>query len=145
MPSTEWILLLHAGTTLALVGLIWFVQVVHYPLYAEVGEEAFGRYAPLHNRRTSWVVGPLMLTEVFTAAVLCRTELPSAPVHLPLVGLLLLLVIWGSTAVLQIPCHRRLESGYHLPTIKRLVRGNWVRTAAWTARGVIALWLLASA
>ena len=31
------VFLLHLGATLALVGLIWTVQVVHYPLFAGVG------------------------------------------------------------------------------------------------------------
>ena len=31
------LLLLHAGATFFMCGLIWFVQIVHYPLFAQVG------------------------------------------------------------------------------------------------------------
>lgn len=31
------LLLVHAAATWAMVGLVWFVQVVHYPLFAQVG------------------------------------------------------------------------------------------------------------
>ncbi|MFY0528690.1 hypothetical protein ACN28I_37835 [Archangium gephyra] len=36
MPSTPLVLLAHAAATLFMVGLIWFVQVVHYPLFSRV-------------------------------------------------------------------------------------------------------------
>ena len=41
MPA---LLLLHAASTLAMTGVIWFVQMVHYPLfrYAAAGDPARG-------------------------------------------------------------------------------------------------------
>ena len=40
MPDADvLLLLLHAAATLFMTGLIWFVQVVHYPLFARVGED----------------------------------------------------------------------------------------------------------
>ncbi len=53
------ILLLHALATWTLVGLIWFVQMVHYPLFSLVTGETSPRYAAEHQRRTSWVVVPV--------------------------------------------------------------------------------------
>lgn len=44
----ETLLYLHAGATLFMTGLIWFVQVVHYPLFLRVGEGNF--QIPLHRR-----------------------------------------------------------------------------------------------
>jgi hypothetical protein len=58
----------HLMSTLIMVGLIWFVQVVHYPLMADVGPREFRRYAPLHQSRTTFVVAGPMLTEAGTAA-----------------------------------------------------------------------------
>jgi hypothetical protein len=52
-------------------------------------------------------------------------------------------VIWASTALWQVPAHRRLEHGFDPRVHGRLVSTNWVRTAAWSARGVVALALLA--
>ena len=54
--------------TVFMVGLIWFVQIVHYPLYANVGREQFPEYEALHNRLTTWVVGPAMLLEMVRTA-----------------------------------------------------------------------------
>ena len=39
--TMELILLTQVFATLFMVGLIWFVQIVHYPLYAKVGREQF--------------------------------------------------------------------------------------------------------
>lgn len=136
----------HALATLAMTGLIWFVQVVHYPLMREVGTDAFAAYERRHLRRTTIVVCPLMLVELATAVVIViRSSSPSIDPMLAWSGLVLLLVIWASTASLQVPCHRRLESGFDAAVHARLVRTNWLRTVAWSARSVIAVWMLIDA
>ena len=61
------ILLAQVWATLFMVGLIWFVQVVHYPLFAHVGRTQFPEYERLHNQFTTWIVGPVMLLELTTA------------------------------------------------------------------------------
>ena len=55
----------------------------------------------------------------------------------------LLSLVWLSTAAWQAPDHRRLLGGFDPATHRHLVATNWVRTVGWSARGVIALWLLA--
>jgi len=137
------LLLIHAGATLAMTGLIWFVQVVHYPLFDLAAELEFDRFAAMHQRRTAFVVLPLMLTELGTALALLVAPPPGLGRGLPFLGALLLALIWLSTALVQVPLHRRLSSGRDRPAIRRLVASNWLRTAAWTARGWLALTLLA--
>lgn len=132
------LLVAHAVATLALVGLVWFVQVVHYPLFARIPREAFAAYEREHAERTTWVVAPLMGVEALCAALL----LVGKPGALTALGALLVGVVWGSTALVQVPCHRVLERGWDEAAHRRLVRTNWVRTAAWSARGAIALALL---
>ncbi|MDX1579501.1 MAG: hypothetical protein R3266_13530, partial [Gemmatimonadota bacterium] len=58
--------ILHLASTLAVVGLIWFVQVVHYPLLARTDGSAFRAAHRFHTDRTGRVVIPLMLAEVAT-------------------------------------------------------------------------------
>jgi len=136
------ILSLHCASTLALFGLIWFVQVVHYPLFSLVGREHFVEYERLHQMRTTWVVAPLMSIEALTASLILVSNLTSPERTLAWFGWILLLLIWLSTAFLQVPLHRRLAAGYDSRTATRLVRSNWVRTIAWTVRGVVALMLM---
>ena len=133
----------HAAATLAMTGLIWFVQVVHYPLFAQVGVRRFATYETQHVRRTGYVVMPLMLTEIATAAWLAVSPPNPDTNWLVYSGLVLLALIWLSTAVLQVPCHRRLEAGLDVAIVRRLVASNWIRTVAWTARAVIAMLLIA--
>lgn len=142
MSTLDLIYLLHAAATWYMVGLIWFVQLVHYPGFASVGEEAFVTYTRTHVSRTAWAVGPPMLVEAATAAAIVALGPPST---LAWVALGLLALIWASTAVLQVPAHSQLNEAHDAPTIRRLVRTNWLRTAAWSARGVLALVLLMNA
>ncbi len=137
----EAVLVAHVAATLYMTGLIWFVQAVHYPLFALIGGEGSSAYALAHQRRTSWVVGPPMLVELLTATIL----LAVTPSILTGIGAALIAIIWISTAFAMVPCHRRLLRGHDAAVVTRLVRGNWVRTGAWTLRAGLALWLLGSA
>lgn len=130
---------LHAVSTLMLTGVIWMVQIVHYPLFAHVGEGAFRVYQGEHARRITWLVGPLMVLEAVAALALFFL-LDAAVVRvLTGVGVLLVLVVWGSTALLQVPCHARLSRGVDAPAWRRLVGTNWIRTGAWSLRGVLSI------
>lgn len=121
-----------------MVGLIWFVQIVHYPLMPEVGGREFVGYERDHTRRTGRVVGPLMLVEAGAAVVLVWQR----PDTLTLAGAGILVVIWLSTAFVQVPLHARLSIARDEEALRRLVHTNWIRTIAWTARGPLALALL---
>jgi hypothetical protein len=83
-----------------------------------------------------------MLVEAATAMAVVGVSPRST---LAWAGLALLAVIWLSTAFLQVPRHRRLAEGFDCTAHRHLVTSNWVRTAGWTARGAIALVLLAKA
>ena len=130
--------LAHAAATLYMTGIIWFVQLVQYPLFNRIGQERFAEYENNYTSRTGWVVGPAMLIELATAIALIYFQ------HnwVPWIGFALLTVIWGSTIFRQIPQHKRLEKGFDATTQQKLVRTNWIRTLAWSARAVIALIIL---
>lgn len=138
--SEQHLRLLHLVATVFMTGLIWFVQVVHYPLFARVGREAFREYESAHTRLTSLVVGPAMLVEAACAALILIHSLSHAELDVfwPALGVGLLVVIWFSTALVQVPCHRALERGFDEGVARRLVRSNWARTVAWTARAGVA-------
>lgn len=136
------VLLLHAAATLYMAGLIWFVQVVHYPLFAKVGPERFAAYEKDHTRLTGWVVTAPMLIELATAAILAFAPPAALPAPLLWLGFALVVGLWLSTTFLQMPAHRKLMQGFDTRAHRRLVRTNWLRTVAWTARAVLALWLL---
>lgn len=144
-PGTRAVFLSHLASTLFMTGLIWFVQVVHYPLFDGVGGADFAAYERRHRARTTLVVGPPMLLEAATAVALFWIR-PAGAATGPLVaGLALLALIWGSTAFLQVPCHGRLTESFAASVHRRLVVTNWIRTAAWSVRALLILWIAWSA
>ncbi len=142
MVDTQLMLLLaHACVTWFLVGLIWTVQVVHYPLFALVGREDYSAYQRSHMNRITWIVGPAMIAELGLAAWLVLASIE--PRWMALSGLSLVVLIWASTAIAQGPMHAKLVNGFDPRLHGALVGSNWVRTLAWTARGILAAGLLA--
>ena len=140
--TVKWTLLLQVSATLAMVGLIWFVQIVHYPLLAKVGRDAFRRYELDHQRLTTWVVAPLMLTEAITAAILVWSHPVGVSSTLLWAGFGLLISIWAMTYLVQVPQHASLVLAYDVGLHRRLVLGNWYRTLAWSLRGVLVIMIL---
>jgi hypothetical protein len=135
------VLILHSLATLMMTGVIWFVQLVHYPLFRLVGVQGATVYEHEHMRRTTWLVAPLMLTEAATACMLAVFATAGAAKTLSYGGILLLAIVWGSTWLMQVPCHNRLAERFDGNLVRRLVLTNWVRTLAWSARSGIALLL----
>ena len=136
------LLCLQLCSTLVMVGVIWFVQIVHYPLFAQVGVDAFRRYEMDHQRLTSWVVGPPMLTELGTAVALLWLAPAALPSLCLWLGFGLVLLIWLVTYTIQVPQHAALILAYDGSLARRLVNGNWIRTVAWTARGILVVWMV---
>jgi len=128
-------------STLAMVGLIWFVQVVHYPLFGIVGVGSFHDYQQAHQQRTGLVVAPLMLTEAVTSLTLLWLRPAAIPMEAAIGGVLLVAMVWVSTFFWQVPFHKRLSKSFDAATHRQLVKSNWVRTAAWSIRGVLICWM----
>lgn len=133
------VFILHVGSTLFLVGLIWTVQVVHYPLFSNVGAEGYAEYQRLHMSRIAFVVAPAMLLELGTAIYFVFFAYEPVDPKMFWLGLLLVVGIWVSTALIQSPIHAKLAKGLDIGLVNKLVLTNWVRTMLWTARGGLVL------
>ncbi|MEM1447958.1 MAG: hypothetical protein AAGI22_02540 [Planctomycetota bacterium] len=139
--SSAWMIVVHAAATWALVGLIWTIHVVHYPLFAAVGS-GFRAYHESHMQRITFIVAPLMLVELATAFLLWTSPPAGTDGRMWLVGLVLLAVVWIETGLFAVPQHGRLEAGFDEGTHRALMVGNLVRTLAWTARGLLVAWIV---
>lgn len=137
------ILLLNLAATLYMVGLIWCVQIVHYPLFAQVGKDGFPAYAVAHSHLITPVVALPMLVELVTAGLLLFFRSPAIGLAEAIAGLVLVVMIWLSTIFLQVPQHSILSAGFDATAHRFLVRSNWLRTVAWSLRGALALWMTA--
>jgi uncharacterized membrane protein len=130
-------LLAGLAATWTMVGVIWFVQVVHYPLLAMVGVERAANIAVEHQRRTGQIVGLPMAIEGITTLMLLTVRPPGVFWLWPWLAAMLLAVALGCTVLLSVPLHAQMA---HEPTPDvghRLVRTNWPRTIAWTLRGLV--------
>jgi uncharacterized membrane protein len=135
--NVQSVFVINVLATWYMVGLIWMVQVVHYKLFDRVGTSEFGVYEADHNRLITPIVALPMLVELGTACVLIVFSPSGFPAWARWLGVTLVIAIWLSTSLLQIPCHARLSAGFDAVVHARLVGTNWIRTILWTARGVL--------
>ncbi len=133
------ILLANVASTWAMVGLIWFVQIVHYPLFGLVGQGEFAEYEHRHKILTTRVVLPLMLTELASASALCLWCPEAVSPYVAWIGFGLIALIWLSTIFVQIPAHQSLSKAFSNYHHRILVTSNWIRTVAWSVRGLLVL------
>jgi hypothetical protein len=132
----------HAASTVFLAGVIWTIQVVHYPMFARLGPAGFPAAMADHGRRiTGVIVGPWALQGATTVWLLARPPVgvPSVLVWTAAVLAALPLVV---TLAASIPAHRQLGSGFDAAAHARLLATNWLRTVAWTAHAGVAVAIL---
>ena len=128
------------GSTAFMTGLIWFVEVVHYPLMDRVGREGFAAYHADHTRLTGRVVFIPMVVELLSAAWLVADRPAWLAPGLAWAGLTMALVTWGVTGLASVPAHHRLAAGFDPEWHRWLVTTNLVRTVAWTTHAAILLY-----
>jgi len=131
------VLVVGALATLFMVGVVWFCQIVHYPLFAAVGADGFVAYHARHLVRVTWLIAVPWLVEVASSAILVVERPADVPAWLAVLGAALAAATVVVTALVQGPAHTGLARGYDEDRIRSLVRGNAPRTAIWTAHGVV--------
>lgn len=134
--------LLNIASTFFLTGVIWVVQLVQYPSFAFIDPNSFTKY---HDDYRFWitpVVAPPMLAELLTAILLAFYTPENIDSRLIWLALILTLLVWASTFLLQVPLHEKLARGFDPETHRRLVTTNWIRTVLWSARSLLVLYLV---
>jgi hypothetical protein len=138
--STPLIFSLHAFSCFFMTGLIWLVQLVHYPAYRYMHVETFKSYQTFHTTTITFIVGPVMVLEIFTGLALLLQQKFNPLSSLNFLGLIL---IWIATAVWSVPKHGQLAiDGYNPLVIESLISTNWVRTLLWTLRSIFILYFM---
>lgn len=129
-------------STTWLAGMIWTIQVVHYPLFALVGAEGFTDYAATHSTRiTVLLLGPWAVQGVTTAWVLLARP-PGVPLWTAVTAAALAVATVLVTLGVSVPQHTVLGSGFDTVAHATLVRTNWWRTVAWSGHAGLAVWML---
>lgn len=133
------VFLLNLASSLFLCGLIWVIQILHYPFFAHLERENYTKYQQRHMYLISFLVIPMMLMELITSVLLVLQ--PSDFRIEFIIGLILVLLIWSSTFFVQMPIHQKLLQGYDRAAIQKLISTNWIRTILWTAKSVLTLYI----
>ena len=128
-------------STFAMTGLIWLVQLVHYPLFDRVAEDRFVRFETDHSNGITWIVLPLMAAELGTAIWLAIGRSAQADRWIWFGGLAIVVGLWLCTALLSVPEHNRLMQGFDGEAHRRLVVTNWPRTLLWSVRSGLLLYV----
>ena len=134
---SEIILLANFAATAVMMGVIWFVQWVHYPLLATVSVDRAVETAVNHQRRTGQVLAIPMAAEGVTTLWLLTSRPDAVSLVLPWLGAVLLAVALGSTVFVSVPLHAKMATNPTADVGRRLVVTNLPRTIAWSARVVV--------
>jgi sulfite exporter TauE/SafE len=130
----DFFMFLHLFATFAMCGIIWMVQLVHYPSFKFVESSRYREFQYFHMGRISVVVGPLMLVELITLGLVLFEDFKN--IYLISSGLCLVL-IWLNTALWNVPLHNKLLVDKNDELIDRLVLSNWPRTILWSVRLIL--------
>ena len=122
------IIFINLASTWFMVGLIWLIQIVHYPLFLYIGSKEFSLFHKKHKIFILPVVGIVMICELITSVIIFLQLQSKIPNWILIIGLMLLGIIWVSTLLIQIPLHYKLNSKFDEHLIIMLVKTNWIRT-----------------
>lgn len=131
-------LIIQLFCTFSLTGLIWVIQCVHYPAFRYANVETFKVFHNFHSQNITWIVAPLMVSELLTATLLFTKNNS----NFWLMQLVLILLLWTSTAFLSVPLHNKLMNGYDLKLIHKLTITNWPRTLLWSLKSALLVYFL---
>ena len=146
MDLSHLFLLLCTVVIFYVLGEIWFVQIVVYPLFGKVGEDEYVAY---HKFYISRIPLPVILPGFASfllpiALVFLRPE--SVPLWMALANVTCGLIGLLVTGVLEIPRHARLEKGgKQEAVIRELILYNWPRTLSITGSALLTVMMLAAA
>jgi hypothetical protein len=141
------LLVIHLAATLFMVGLIWTIHYVHYPLFAYVGDSTYASFQAAHVERIGkllfipWLTEGITLIGVLALAFLGGHKALRVPAVINGAAMAVVLVISGFRSA---PTHAKLADGFDKSLHDQLMMVNLIRTLAWTVCGICAVWIVLS-
>jgi len=145
--NSRTLLVIHLAATLFMVGLIWTIHYVHYPLFAYVGESTYASFQAAHVERIGkllfvpWLTEGITLIGVLALAFLGTHKVLRVPAVINGAAMAVVLVISGFWSA---PAHAKLADGFDTSIHDQLMTVNLIRTLAWTVCGICAMWMVLS-
>ena len=132
MLPNNFVLLGHLIFTSIMTGVIWVIQIVHYPSFHFIDKELYTAFQKFHMNKISIIVIPIMLAELVTGMMLFLDKSSKSPFLI--ISFVILVLIWLITGVFFTKAHNELIAGYQELVVNQLVAMNWIRTLLWTLR-----------
>lgn len=111
------------------VVLIWCVQLVIYPSFAQYSEANLLKWHRSYTKRVTYIVLPLM----FSQLILGVLHIFQIRDWYTILSLILIFILWVLTFRVFVPLHFSIDTNNHVPNVcQKLVRRNWLRTVLWT-------------
>ncbi len=139
------LIVVHCAATLFMVGLIWTIHYVHYPLFANVGESTYVSFQEAHVERIGrvlfipWVTEGATLVGILAVAFLGGHKTLRVAAITNGAAMAVVLVISGFWSA---PAHGKLAKGFDQSVHQQLMTANLIRSLAWSVCGICAIWLL---
>jgi len=139
IQELDYWIVIHLVSTVFMVGLIWIVQLVHYPSFSFVDKSLYRDFQYFHMQRITYIVAPVMVIELLSASVILYKYYMNWYFSL---SILVLALIWVNTALLNIPVHNKLLANKDEMLINKLVLYNWPRTILWSLRVILLIFFI---
>jgi hypothetical protein len=125
-----------------MVGIVWFQQIVYFPLFRYLGRGVDPNYFGHQRDRMTMLTFPIMTLEFLTAATIFITaafsgEAGRATYKIYGLAFFVLLGLHMVTFQMIRPMISKLSMEVDEQICRRLVRWNWTRTMGWTVRAIL--------
>lgn len=114
---------------IALLTLIWIVQLIIYPSFLYYSSLNLVKWHQKYTTNFSYIVVPLMLGQLLIAIF----QFIESYNLVIITYFLLVLSSWLLTFIIFVPIHSKISQGLtNIDLLNKLVRYNWIRTIIWT-------------
>ncbi len=135
----SWPLIVSQVCATYMCGVIWVIQLIHYPSFAYINPAQFTEAHQRHTSLMGVIVGPVMILELLAGLWLVSNKMTD----FSLLNLGIIALLWFFTFFVSVPLHNQLGAGFNPVAIQKLVTTNWPRTILWTAKvGLTSYWLM---
>ena len=124
---------LNKTSNLLMIGISILVQFIIYPSFKKPDFKNFNEFHISYSNKMFYIVAPIMLTELFSSAILVYENLAESY----LISFCLLVLIWGLTFMFIVPIHTSLSKKHNEELVGKMIKLNSLRTLFWSLKYLI--------
>lgn len=127
-------LLLNLISTLLIAGVLWFIQLVHFPLINEMPAKNMVNNGYYHMQKILGIINLLFIIDFITIVFLLLLVNSDLSATLMLINILIFLFTVILTRITFLPIHQNLSKNPNSFLISKLINLNWIRTLVWSLK-----------